>query len=473
MTDASINPPTQPLRWARALLLLIAIKAAWFFIDARPRLFLGDSASYLLGASSDWMPPDRSFTYPWFLRYAVMPWQSSWSLALVQSLIGVVSAWLLWLLLRRRLGIPEWLALSAAAVFACEPAQVFYERMVMAEACGGLALIAMFSATLEYVASGRVRWLVAMQCLGLIAVSLRMNLLPVALAMGVLAPLVLWWENKKARPLTWRSGAHLMLAVVLLAGLHGGYRHFIAQHFGTAPAWIARSGLMKFGLVAPLVKPEHLWAEGVSPNVLSLLRHDIHDSAERNPQMWAPYGLADVLGFNDNAEGDALAGRIARRALRDDPLGLLRLGLRNAAMYFDPGSYRPRLEVDAASTQQYGSEPQALAQRVLKASIVGSESVESPARRWFRLGSSWLLACWLALAPLALLAWWRLRHSNRAAAGDVLLLFALGLVLGQLLFSATISFRYLHPMPAFVLIAVAVLFAPRVSTSRISMQISG
>ena len=470
-TDSIIRPPPS-LRWLRALALLFSIKAIWLWADAMPRLFLGDSASYLLAAASDWMPPDRSFTYPFFLRYAVQPWQSPYALIATQSLIGALSAWLLWLVLRRRLGIPEWLALTAAALFACDPAQVFYERMVMAEACGGLALVAMFCATLEYVASSRVRWLVALQCLGLIAVSLRLNLLPVVLVISVIAPLLLLSRQGATRPDFLRIGTHLLLAVALLAGLHGSYRHFVAHQFGTAPTWNARSGLMQFGLVAPLVKPQHLWAEGVSPNVLSLLRYDLADPAQRNAQMWSPYGLGDVLGFNTNAQGDALAARIARRALHDDPLGLFRLGLSNARQYFDPAAYRQRLAVDIASTQPYGAQPQALARRVLNASIVGSESVESPARYWFSVASPWLVACWLLLAPLGLLAWWRSRCNGRAASGDVLVLYSFGLAAGHLLLSSTISFRYLHPMPAFVLIALAVLGAPRALPVRVSPSAS-
>ena len=145
------------------MLVLIAIKAAWLCCDAVPRLFLGDSARTLYAASHDWLPPDRSFTYPWLLRCLVMPWQSPYALSVVQSLAGVASAGLLWSVWRRRFGVSGWIAVLAAALFACDPAQVFYERMVMAEAFGGLALMAAFAATIEYVATLRVRWLVALE----------------------------------------------------------------------------------------------------------------------------------------------------------------------------------------------------------------------------------------------------------------------------------------------------------------------
>jgi hypothetical protein len=457
MFDQSITQPPPRRRWLRALLLLMAIKSVWLCFDAIPRLFLGDSASYLLAATSGWMPPDRSFTYPWLLRILVMPWQSPYALIVVQSVAGVASAWLLWQLLRRRFGVSEMLALLAAAAFACDPAQVFYERMVMAEAFGGLALMATFAATVEYVATTRMRWLFMLECLGLATVSLRLNLLPVVLVMGVIAPLLLWSRHAEKR----RIAVHLMVALALLGGLHGGYRHYIAHRFGTGPAWSARSEFMELGLVAPLVKPEHLWAEGISPNMLSLLRYDLHDPFARHDQMWSPFGLCDVLGLHDSAAGDALAGRIAKHALRDDPMGLLRLGMINAAGYFNPQYANIRLLSDRASERPYAPEVQALAASVLKTAIAGTEKLESPARRWFTFAVPWLVFCWLALVPLAALACWRLRRDGRTSEASVLLLYALGLACTQLLFSSIISYRYLHPMPAFALIALAILLAPR------------
>ena len=461
MSDQSINLP-QRLRWMRALLVLSAIKAVWLACDAIPRLFLGDSASYLLAATSDWLPPDRSFTYPLLLRLLVMPWQSPYALVVVQSLAGLVSAWLLWLVLRRRFGVPGSIALIVAALYACDPAQVFYERMVMAEAFGGLALLATFAATVEYVATARLRWLVALECLGLATVSLRLNLLPVVLVMSVVAPLLLWLRHAGVR----RVAAHTAIALSLLAILHGGYRQYIARQFNTAPAWSARSGLMELGLVAPLVKPEHLWAEGISPNVLSLLRHELRDPDKRNAQMWAAFGLADVLGADHSEAGDALAGRIAWRALRDDPRGLLRLGISNLEGYFDPVISEGRMRMDRASEQRYGADVQALALGVLNTAVVGTEKVDSPARQWFTSSALWLVCCWLVLVPSAAIACRRLCRNGRSGAAVVLLLYAMGLASSQLLFSAIVSYRYLHPMPAFVLIAWAVIATPRMALQR-------
>lgn len=56
-----------------------------------------------------------------------------------------MSAMLLYGWLRVGLAIPVRVATGAAVLFTLEPAQVFYERMVMAEATGLLALAAFFA----------------------------------------------------------------------------------------------------------------------------------------------------------------------------------------------------------------------------------------------------------------------------------------------------------------------------------------
>ena len=449
------------LSWWHVLLALVAIKAAWLYCDAIPRLFLMDSAFYLHAATRDWMPLDRMFpyfVYPWLLRALVMPWQSPYALIVMQSLAGVASAWLLWSVLRRHFGVADAIALLAAALFACDPAQVFFERIVMGETFGGLMLMATFAATVEYVATTRIRWLVALEICGLAAVSLRINLLPVVLVMGAVAPLLLF-RRVDMRPMA----AHLLCALILLSGLHIGYRHFVGYAFHAAPTWSARSGMMELGLVAPLVKPEHLAAEGVSPTILKRVRYDLSDPSKREMQMWSQDGLDDLLGATVDANGDALAGRIAHRAIRDDPFGLVRLGMHNLEDYFDPRQKRLRLNAELAGNRPYRSDTQADARSVLNAWVEGTQKVESPARIWFGFATSWLVACWLALPLLGALAFWRLHRNRRTAVGSVLLLYALGLPISHFLLSPIISYRYLHPMPAFALIALAVLAAPRLA----------
>jgi hypothetical protein len=319
-----------------------------------------------------------------------------------------------------------------------------------------LFLTATFVATVEYVATSRLRWLLALECFGIVAVSLRLNLLPVVLVMGIVAPFLLWLRDAGWR----RIAAHALTALIALIALHGGYRHYVATHYQCDPGWSSRSGLMSLGLVAPLVKPEHLWEEGISPNVLSLVRYDLHDPFARNDQMWSPFGLGDVLGLDDTQKAEATGGRIAAHALRDDPFGVLRLGFINASGYFKHEYADARLLADRASERPYGPDVQDYARKVLNASIAGTEKIESPARRWFTFaGPVWLTGCWLLLVPLAVGAYWRLRRSGRVAEASVLLLYALGLASTQLLFSSIVSYRYLHPMPAFVLIALAVIVA--------------
>ena len=57
-------------------LLVLLIKAVLLIVDPEPQFFLGDSASYIETAVTNWIPPDRSFTYGYVIRYLAV-WTGS------------------------------------------------------------------------------------------------------------------------------------------------------------------------------------------------------------------------------------------------------------------------------------------------------------------------------------------------------------------------------------------------------------
>ena len=64
----------EPVPMAALLLAVVALKTAVILLDPQLRLFLGDSSTYLFAAwSDDWIPADRSFTYPMLLEWLVQP----------------------------------------------------------------------------------------------------------------------------------------------------------------------------------------------------------------------------------------------------------------------------------------------------------------------------------------------------------------------------------------------------------------
>ncbi len=237
----------------RALALLLALKGAFLLVDPNLRLFMGDSASYLHAALSDWDPPDRSFVYPMLVEWSAVATQSALSLVLLQTLFGVIGALLAYWMLRRAAGVDARIALFAVAVIAVEPAQLFYERMLMAEAAGLLSLLALVAASVAYVQRGRLRWALVMAVCGVLAVAFRMSLLPVVFGLALLVPMLRSWhaaaEQDRGRRVlaALRAGAHAAVILACVLGAHRLYQGLYGLRFDTelCSAWACRPSCCK------------------------------------------------------------------------------------------------------------------------------------------------------------------------------------------------------------------------------------
>ena len=452
-------PPTRsercsPGALAAGLGVLLAIKLAWLLGDPTLRLFLGDSASYLHSAVTGWMPPDRSFTYGHLVRASAVAFASPLALVLLQTAFGIASCALLAGLLVRGFGVRAGLAMGAALLLAFDPGQLFYERMLMAESAGTLALTAHVVLLSAYAHTGRWRWMACAAVAGIAAVSLRLNLLPVVLGLAVTVPVVAALRTARGRLLP-AVASQLGVALALTGVLHLAYMQSYRQAPGDEAGYLPASGMMRIGLVAPMIRPEHFEGTGVSGDVLATLRLDLSDPRQRERHVWSAEGLYAALALRTD-DPERVARVITSRALRDDPLRLVGMGLGNLADYLDDRQRAFRIHDD-------------LGRRVPDADVMlslrthldydydGVTEADSWSTRWFRAGVPWTIACVFALAPLALLALavnWR---TPARPVAWVLCLASLGLVASHVLFAHVPSLRYLHPMPWFVLANLAVL----------------
>lgn len=443
-------------RWPWALLAaLLAAKLAVLAGDATLRLFMGDSGSYLHAAITGWTPPDRSFTYGWVVRATALWLASPLALLAAQALAGIGTCLLLAHMLRRRFEARPWLVAVAALLLALEPAQLLYERMVMAESAGTLALVACVALLATYASGARLRWMAAASVAGIVAVSLRFSLLPVVLGLMATVPVVAVLCSRGRWPQPVRLLLHLGFAVLATLATHGAYMQHYGTRLGSEPTYLPARGQMRIGLVAPLVRPAHFEGTGVPASVLSEVKLALDDPTQREGHVWSADGLYGVLSRHA-ADPQAVARKITSRALRDQPFQLLVLGTGNALDYLDHDARTYRINDDLGRRPPDDGLLAALREHMGydATGVAGSDSL---ATRWFSAGAPWLIACYYLLAPLALvmlaLCW---RGQARAAAG-VLCLASLGLVAGQLLFSHVPSLRYLHPMPWFALANLAVI----------------
>lgn len=471
MSLSRSGPEASPQRAAGESLQVLAgvllIKLVLLTLDPNLRFFMGDSGSYLHAALTDWVPPDRSFTYPWLVRLALWV-QSAQSLVLLQTLLGVASCLMLFHMLRQWLALPARWAAGAALLLAIEPTQLFYERMMMAEAAGGFLLLACLMATIVYVRSARLRWLPVIVAFGLATVSMRMSLLPVVLGLSACAPLLCALHNRvridRGRPLVAmaRAGSHLVLMILLTGFSHSAYKRTYADLTGAKPDYIGAQGQMRLGLVAPLVRHEHLVRAGIDPAVLDEVVPPLTDPRAREAQIWSPEGLFGRLRSQMPVEEAQRAARkIAVRALQSDPLGLLRLGALTFADYFDDGVATARMSSDLGDAAPNADMIAVVEERLR---YRADTLFEQPgiAATLFASSRWWLTLQLFALPGLAAWALWRgwIDAPRRAALLSVGTL-AMGLVASQLLFAHIVSFRYLHPLPPlFIALVVCLLALP-------------
>ena len=399
------------------------------------------------------MPDDRSFTYSLIIRALVRPFDSLWALVWWQTAAGVGTALAVWHLLVRRLTISRKLALVGTSLLAIEPAQLYYERMVLAETVGLLGFMLFCAAAATYVSVGRAWWLPLIALTGLATVTLRLNYLPIVLVISVGLPLI----RRLAAPRpAWRhTVVHLATAVACVAVTHVAFQQWVAFIFKSPPGYIARTGFMQLALVMPLVTPEHLQQVGLPRNFGDQLRFPITDPDARMSHQWAPGGFVRELRERGLAV-EPLARPLARMAVRDDPVGLVRLGVHTIGNYFREEGIDHALDND-------------LGRRVIPQEILwtlreiwhydatGLWERVTPVSRYFELSTSWLVFCLLALSPLALLnlvLYWR---TPLRAQVVLVVLISLGLFLAHLLFVPVAFYRYLHPLPVFVLLNGALL----------------
>jgi hypothetical protein len=429
---------------------LVAAKGLSLLLDPTVRLFMGDSASYLHSAYADWIPEDRSYTYPLFIRLVALPWQSLAPLLLAQSFLGICTALLLFRMLQRAFGVDDHIAALVAIVFAIGPEQLFYERMVMAEAVGLFALASMLACGMEYLRKGNVAWLAGMVLAGCLAISYRLSLLPVVLGFALLPPLV---RACARRPWSRRhllmSLGHLALAAVLTAAAHSAYKSWNGYLSDTKPAYAANAGMLRLGLVLPLVEAQDLDGVGLPPGFLDSLPQGWNDPDAREAALWTENGMIARMREELGDEGMARAARkISIRAVRRDPLALLRLSWQTLGGYFDASRIRHRMNDDLGERAPDAEATRTLQER-FNYDATGIAERRTLVHRYFAAAGPWLTACLFGLPLLALTTLamgWRTRHAAMLLLG----LTSLGLFLGHALFSSIVSFRYLHAFSLFV-----------------------
>jgi hypothetical protein len=445
-----------------ALLAIAAVKALLLIVDANPRFFLWDSVTYLQGAVGGPLPRDRSFLYSLVIEAVAVPTHSLLVLVAVQTLAGVASALLLYLILRIFFNVRFGAALAAGLLCAVGPSQLFYEHMVMAEAFGGMILLGFVVLALAYMRDGRALWLPLVAFTGILAVSFRLNSTAVILLVSACLPLlrVLFLRGGARATRVRQFALHLGLAVACTLAAHVGYRHIVAAVAHTKPGYIGTEGLFLLGFVAPAVEQKDFRDTGCSADVLTKLKRPLQDPRTREYQLWGEGGLWAAIQ-RDCPRPEIAADTVAQRASPRIFGRLLPMALTTVAQYFDDTEATWRMNSDLGRKGTLPLELIDITAKYFSFDVRRIAFTDTLTSIWFEHSRWWLVGCFLLAPVIAIVFLWRMRRDANVAEARLLALIVCGMFCTQFLLSPVIVFRYLHPFPPLVILCVVTLLVRR------------
>src|SRR5437899_10067927 len=184
--------------WWLFCLLILVLNFLLLAFDPLPKLFMGDSGSYLWTALSGWIPPDRSFLYGYVIRWSSLWTGSLTSLLILQVFLGAFTSLLVAFICRSVLGLALGLSYLFGVLCLLDPLQLVWERYVMTETVSLFfcALVLLFS--FLYLKQRRLWQLAIVQILSLLVISFRMSYLLVVQVSAFVLPLMAFLPEIRA-----------------------------------------------------------------------------------------------------------------------------------------------------------------------------------------------------------------------------------------------------------------------------------
>jgi hypothetical protein len=455
--------------WWRFCFFIFALKFVLLALDPSPKLFLGDSASYVWTAVSGWIPADRSFSYGFIIHWLCSAGQSLTPLLLCQAFLGGATAILVAIICRSSFG----LSLRASYVFgfvsAIDPLQLLWERYVMTEVISLFFYAILLFLSFLYLRDRRLWCLILIQFLGVLVISLRISYLLLLEAQTVLLPLIAYFPELGARfrdatywPSIKRCGVHLIVSIALLLLLHSGYKRLNGRLSAREPAYVYVTGLNLLAMWSPTIEP----ADAPDPRLANLIaeaaKSGIKDPGARGLQLYRSGYLIDRWKHTEKnlTKADRLAKETAMHALLRNPFGVARLGWQTFLGYFHPERMRRQAKYELGNIRLPES---------LRSQLVRFFHYSPPPESVAAKHSSMLQKYFLNSQPyhdlVVLVPFMCLLLMFLFPRRSVLLLFLhSGILLGtSVLFTVTATVRYLQPLSLLTILTAAAAWEWRVA----------
>jgi hypothetical protein len=346
--------------WTFFGISILLLKLLFFALDPAPKFYMGDSASYIWTALSDWIPEARSYFYGYVIRWSSVWTQSLTWLLVLQLLLSAITCILMALTCRFVFKLPARWSYSFGFVCALDPLQLLYERSVMTEAISLFLYALVLHRAFLYLRDRRWRDLALIQAVSVLLIGFRMSYLPLVQLDSVLLPLIafsedIWrflWHRSGQSASRWPTlrsfGGHLLISVLLMLLLHTEYKQANGWISHRPPAYLHASGIHLLALLSPALEPQ----DSTDPGLADLIRHGdefgLKDVDLRNSQRFSPGYLIDRFSklHPERSGAERLARQTAMNALRRNPWAVARIAWHVYAGYWSAATMKQSAESD-------------------------------------------------------------------------------------------------------------------------------
>jgi len=349
--------------WWLFCFLIMALNFLLLAFDPLPKLFMGDSESYLWTAWSGWMPPDRSFLYGYVIRWSSLWTGSLTSLLILQAFLGAATSLVVAIVCRSVFGLAPGFSYLFGVLCSLDPLQLVWERYVMTETVSLFFYALMLLFSFLYLKQRRLWQLAIVQILSLLVISFRMSYLLVVQVSAFVLPLIAFlpeiraafWKHpsKLSKTSAIKSaGLHVTFSILLMFVLLQGYRQLNGRLAGREPAFLHSSGLSVLTTWAPILKP----TDSPDPRLSELIakgdQFRLNDLWARDGQLYSPGGLVDQWKqIEPNAAiSDQVAKQTALNALLRRPMDVVTLGAKTFLHYWNFEHIRRQAKVELGKT---------------------------------------------------------------------------------------------------------------------------
>jgi hypothetical protein len=453
--------------WWLFCALVFAIKLLLLWLDPTPRLFMGDSWSYIWTSLTGWIPGDRSYFYGYLIRWLALWPHSFGPLLVMQTVASSATAIVFALICSRFFEMSNALSFLFGLLCVLDPLQLVWERYVMTEAFSLLVYVLVLYWSLAYLRDRRLWQLAVVQALSVLLIGFRMSYLLLVQACTVLLPLIAFARctfpmlSKRSEPRTVGAGVlkigfiHLIASIAMMFVMHGAYKYANGRLSERESAYGYTAGDHLAAVWAPALEPSDASDPRFGQIIASGDQFKIKDLRARNAQQFMEGFLVRRWHEieKDPRTNDRVSRETAINALRRRPLAILGLTKQTYMEYWDARVIQRFARTDLGYGKLQDDQLQTLAEKF------GFQGVKQLPAKPFSLLQRYFLAAspYYLVVVLSPLIWAIATWLSRNRAFALLLFFHASILLVVVTaLSPQAGVRYIQPISLLTILSLAV-----------------